>query len=120
MINITELINKEDQRNNGLRQILENEGRFPSEDVAKEIGAEELYRIASDTIEFGIKIRLKILQSDYHLVELMKSVKNDPNQNAVSLDNDRLQKMIDYYSSDSERMSMEIVGYQMRGYEASW
>lgn len=120
MIDLTELINTEEQKNNGLRQVLENDGKFPSEEVAKAIGAKDLYRIASDTVEFGIKIRLKLLQSNYYLVELMKSAIKDPHQNVMGLDKLELQKMADNYLTDNERLTNGIIDAFMKGYEASW
>jgi len=119
MLDLTKLIHEEGQRNNYLRKALD-EGKFPSEEVARAIGAEELYRIASDTAEFGIKIRLKLLQSNYHLTELMKVATGNPNQNLADLDSFKMQEMVNTYSADSERLTSGIIGAFMRGYESSW
>jgi len=45
MKTLSQMIREEGRRNNTLKHALD-EGKFPSEEVAREIGSEELFKIA--------------------------------------------------------------------------
>ncbi|MDO8686257.1 MAG: hypothetical protein Q7J78_06265, partial [Clostridiales bacterium] len=70
MQKLTELIQHEVAKNHHLKKALE-EGVFPSAEVAAEIGAEQLFRLASNKASFDVGVRLEIIRSDSYLAGLV-------------------------------------------------
>lgn len=118
---LRELIEKEGRRNNGLRNALE-QGKFPSEEVAKQIGSEELYKIASNSVEFRIRVNLGILQSNYHIAYLIGLYIEacESHGKALEDDLDLVRSMRNNYLREASEITEELVRQQMRGYEAMW
>lgn len=121
LMNLLDLIKQEGSRNNILRSALE-EGRFPSEEVAREIGSEELYRIASDLVKFRFVASLEILKSNYHFTRLCEAYieENKGVDKAPELDLDELRNFIKRYNRDTINTTKLLAEQCTAGYEASW
>lgn len=120
MESLQQLIQKEGQKGNYLKVALD-EGTFPSEDIAREIGAEELFRLSRDSVEFRTKINLEILMSDYRIIGLMEAYV------ALSLESGRqdplvvrMSEMIRDYRTETEQIKEKVVAQVMQGYDSSW
>ena len=118
---LTDLIEAEGKRNNKLRQSME-EGKFPSEEVAREIGAENLFVIAGQTVEFNFRLNLEILKSNHYLTQLMKQyvIECENGDRVQDVDLAMMQRMIQEYTAETQNITDHLVNQQMRGYDAQW
>ena len=120
MTNLQDLLEEEGKRNNELQRILQ-EGSLPSPEVIKQIGSEELFRLAAKNDEFQFKLRLGMLMSNYHMIKLMGAYVSNPDwEDREDLDKEALQKLIGDYRAQSNQIMDSLLRMSKAGYEGRW
>ncbi len=120
MTSLQEMLEEEGKRNNELQRILQ-EGSFPSPEMIKQIGSEELFRLAAQSDEFQFKLRLGILMSNYHMIKLMGVYVSNPDwENQGDLDKEALRKLIGDYRAQSNQIMDSLLKMSKAGYEDGW
>jgi hypothetical protein len=93
------------------RRINKNVGKFPSEEVAREIGVEQLFKIASQTVEFNTRLNLGILKSNHYLTQMMKQYlfECESGDRLPETDIGFMRNMIKSYEKESEEVANYLV-----------
>lgn len=121
MKTLLQLIEEEGKRNNQLKDAYK-EGTFPSEEVARQIDSEELYKIATNSVEFRFRIDLEILKSNFYFVKLVERYISEceKGERVPDCDVEIMKKWVRDYQKENEDITKGLVGQRMNGYEASW
>ena len=120
MEELLKLVRAEGRKNNYLRRAF-NDGEFPSDEVAREIGCEQLFRLASDNVEFRTKLHLDMLASDERLIAFMESYVSVAQEQGIKHPNvAHFTEIIRDYRNDSQRIREHLVNIVMRGYDSGW
>ncbi len=121
MKDLRKLIEEEGKRNNYLRDAFK-QGKFPSRDIAREIGSDNLFELGEKCVDFRIRVNLDILQSNYHLVKLMERYIAECKEGERVSEEDlgEMQELIKQYQENSDQIITCLVQQQMRGYDRSW
>jgi len=120
MDELLELVKMEGKKNNYLRSAFDD-GGFPSEGVVRDIGCEQLFRLARDSVEFRTRLSLDLLASNERLVALMESYVSVAQENNVKHPNvAHFAEMVGNYRDSSEEIKEYLAKIVMHEYESSW
>ena len=113
LMELSDLINGEGKRNNDLKRILHDETWDFPESTATELAVVEVFGMSRKTVQFEVTMHLHILQSNYHMIALLKQLHiEEPDPDVTH--------RIASYESESKTLQENLIRRYMSGYDAHW